>query len=144
MNLSWFKSYLSNRTQQVVINDCSSVNGHGCFMRGPTGFYSWTSFLFLLLINDLYPSLKDSPISVYLYADDTTLYSTTSDKTSLETNLQNVLDLVHIWCLENTGGLNRFKTDFSKLALVYISYHCRAWYAFHTIAEWNEYTTRLP
>ena len=33
---------------------------------------------------------------------------------------------------------------FLKLALVCISYHCRAWYAFHTIAEWNEYTTRLP
>ena len=27
MSLSCFKSYLSNRTQQVVINDCSSVNG---------------------------------------------------------------------------------------------------------------------
>ena len=26
-------------------------------------------------------------------------------------------------------------TNFSKLALVCISYHCGAWYAFHTIAE---------
>ena len=30
MSLSCFKSYLSNRTQQVVINDCSSVNGLLC------------------------------------------------------------------------------------------------------------------
>ena len=26
-SLSWFKTYQSNRTQQVVTNDCSSVNG---------------------------------------------------------------------------------------------------------------------
>ena len=25
--------------------------------------------------------------------------------------------------------------NFSKLAVVFISYHCGAWYAFHTIAE---------
>ena len=34
--------------------------------------------------------------------------------------------------------------DFSKLALVCISYYCWAWCAFLTIAEWNEYTTWLP
>ena len=52
--------------------------------------------LILLFINDLPLSSNDSPISVDLYADDTTLYSSAPDKTSLETNLQNVLDLVHI------------------------------------------------
>ena len=54
--------------------------------------------------------MKDSPISVDLYADDTTLYSSASDKTSLETNLQNVLDLVHIWCLENGMLISTEKT----------------------------------
>ena len=38
-------------------------------------------------INDLPFSLKNSPITVDLYADDTTLYSTSLDKCSLETNL---------------------------------------------------------
>ena len=100
MSLYWFKSYLSNRTQQVVINDdCSSVNGD-VLCRVPQGSILGP-LLFLLFINDLPFSLNNSPISIDLYADNTILYSSASDKTSLETNLQNVLDLVHIWCLEN-------------------------------------------
>ena len=109
MSLSWFKSYLSNRTQQVVINDCSSVNGD--VLCGVPQGSILGPLLFLLFINDLPLSLNDSPISVDLYADDTTLYSSASDKTSLETNLQSVLDLVHIWCLENGMLINIEKTN---------------------------------
>ena len=114
MSLSWFKSYLSNRTQQVVINDCSSVNGD--VLCGVPQGSILGPLLFLLFINDLPLSLNDSPISVDLYADDTTLYSSASDKTSLETNLQNVLDLVHIWCLENGMLINIEKTKLMLIA----------------------------
>ena len=55
--------------------------------------------------------MKVSSIAVDLYADDTTLYNIASDKTSLETNLQNVLDLVHIWCLENGMLINTEKNE---------------------------------
>ena len=64
--------------------------------------------LFLLFINDL-------PVWVDLYADDTALYSTALDKSSLENNLQKALDSVHTWCLENGMLLN---TDKSKLMLI--------------------------
>ena len=114
MSLSWFKSYLSNRTQQVVINDCSSVNGD--VLCGVPQGSILGPLLFLLFINDLPLSLNDSAISVDLYADDTTLYSSASDKTSLETNLQNVLDLVHIWCLENGMFINIEKTKLMLIA----------------------------
>ena len=53
----------------------------------PVGIY-FRSLLFLLFINDLPLSMKNSPISVDLYADDTTLYCTALDKISLETNIQ--------------------------------------------------------
>ena len=109
MSLSWFKSYLSNRTQQVVIKDCSSVNGDVLCVVPQGSFLG--ALLVLLFINDLPLSLNDSRISVDLYADDTTLYSSASDKTSLETNLQNVLDLVHIWCLENGMLINIEKNE---------------------------------
>ena len=118
MSLSWFKSYLSIRTQQVVIKDCSSVNGD--VLCGVPQGSILGPLLFLLFINDL-PlsiSLNDSPISVDLYADDTTLYSSASDKTPLETNLQNVFDLVHIWCLENGMLINTEKK--TKLILMQV------------------------
>ena len=121
-SLCWFchvaaqihKSYLSNRTQQVVINDWISVNGD--VLCGVPQGSILGPLLFLLFINDLPLSLNDSPISVDLYADDTTLYSSASDKTSLETNLQNVLDLVHIWCLENGMLINIEKTKLMLIA----------------------------
>ena len=53
--------------------------------------------LFLLFINDLPLSLKNSSVSVDLYADDTTLYYIASSKAVLESNLQNALNVVRTW-----------------------------------------------
>ena len=55
--------------------------------------------LFLLFMNDL--PLKNSSVSVDLYADDTTLKLIASDKAVLESNLQKAWDVVRTWCLEN-------------------------------------------
>ena len=70
----------------------------------------------MLFINDLPLSLKNSPISVDLYADDTTLYSTSLDKGSLETNLQKALDSVYTCCLENGMFVNTEKTKLMLIA----------------------------
>ena len=70
----------------------------------------------MLFINDLPLSLKNSPISVDLYADDTTLYSTALDKSSLEADLQKALDSVHTWCLENGMLINTEKTKLMLIA----------------------------
>ena len=113
MSLSWFKSYLSNRSQQVVINNSSSTSDD--VVCGVPQGSILGPLLFLLFINDLPLSLKHLPISVDLYADDTTLYGTASDKSSLEANLQNSLDSVHTWCLENGMLIN---TDKTKLMLI--------------------------
>ena len=109
MSLSWFKSYLSNRTQQVVINNLSSSSGD--VVCGVPQGSVLGPLLFLLFINDLPLSLKNSPISVDLYADDTTLYSTALDKSSLEADLQKALDSVHTWCLENGMLINTEKSE---------------------------------
>ena len=89
---------VSNRTQQVVINNSSS-NIDDVVCGVPQGSILGP-LLFLLFINDLPLSLKNSPISVDLYADDTTLYSTSLEQCSLEANLQKALDSVYTWCLE--------------------------------------------
>ena len=114
MSLSWFKPYLDNRTQQVVINNSSSNSGH--VMCGVPQGSILGPLLFLLFINDLPLSLKDLPISVDLYADDATLYSTALDKISLETNIQKALDSVHTWCLENGLLINIDKTKLMLIA----------------------------
>ena len=107
LSLSWFKSYLSNRTQQVVINNSRSNIGDICGVPQ-------RSILSPLLF-DLPLSMKNSPISVDLYADDTTLYSTSLDECSLETNLQKALDSVYTWCLENGMLIN---TENTKMMLI--------------------------
>ena len=114
MSLSWCKSYLSNRTQQVVINNLSSSSGD--VVCGVPQGSILGPLLFLLFINDLPLSLNNSPISVDLYADDTNLYSTALDKSSLEADLQKALDSVHTWCLENGMLINTKKTKLMLIA----------------------------
>ena len=58
---------------------------------------------------------KNSISSVDLYADDTSIYDINSDKKTLELNLQNALDLIRNWCLENGMLINTEKT---KLMLI--------------------------
>ena len=114
MSLSWFKSYLDNRTQQVVINNSSSNSGE--VMCGVPQGSILGPLLFLLFINDLPLSLTNCPVSVDLYADDTTLYSFALDKISLERNIQKALDSVHTWCLENGMLINIDKTKLMLIA----------------------------
>ena len=81
-SLSWFKSYIDNRTKQVVINNSSYSSGD--VVCGVSQGSILGLLLFLFFINDLPLSLKNSSVSVNLYADDTTLRHIASDKAVLE------------------------------------------------------------
>ena len=113
LSLSWFKSYLCKLTQQVVINNSSSNIGD--VVCGVPQGSILGPLLSLLFINDLPLSLKNSPIFVDLYADDTTLYST-----SLEVFLRNksskALDSVYTWCFSNGMLINTEKTKLMLIA----------------------------
>ena len=61
--------------------------------------------LFLILINDLTLALQNFVV-VDLYADDTTFCDFQSDVFQLDTNLQPVLSLLHIWCQQEGMVLN--------------------------------------
>ena len=71
MSLSWFKSYLDDRTQQVVVNNSSSISVN--VMCGVPLGSILGPLLFLLFINDLPFSSQNLPIWEDLYVDDTNI-----------------------------------------------------------------------
>ena len=66
--------------------------------------------LFLLFINALPLTLHDTISWVDLYADDTTIYEQNVDISTLQSNLQKSLNLLHDWCRKNGMVLNTLKT----------------------------------
>ncbi|MCU7801208.1 MAG: reverse transcriptase family protein, partial [gamma proteobacterium symbiont of Lucinoma myriamae] len=106
--LSWFDSYLSNRSQTVSVNGIKSDNEQiSCGV--PQGSILGP-LLFLVFINDLPLTMKNILSATDLYADDTTLYDIQADKTLLEENLQTALHELQNWCKENGMLLNTNKT----------------------------------
>ena len=102
----WFNTYLTNRKQQVSVNNTKSdfkQISYGvpqCSILGP--------LLFLLFINDL-PLYTDN-VSTDLYADDTTLYDIQDSVEQIESNLQTAINNLHIWCRNIGMILNSAKT----------------------------------
>ena len=104
--LSWFNTYLTNRKQQVAINNCKSdfkQISYGVPQGSILG-----PLLFLLFINDL--PLYTSNVFTDLYADDTTLYDVQDSMEQIENNLQSSLNNLQIWCRNNGMILNSSKT----------------------------------
>ena len=104
--LLWLNSYLTDRKQQVTIdNTKSDFKPISCGV--PQGSILGP-LLFLLFINDL--PLYTNNVFTDLYADDTTLYDIQDSLEQLENNLQSALNSLHIWCKQNGMKLNSSKT----------------------------------
>ena len=110
--LSWFESYLSNRTQRVSLNN--NLSAPASVKCGVPQGSILGPLLFLIFINDL-PLVLQNYVVVDLFADDTTFYDFQFDITQLETNLQHALNLLRIWCRQNGMVLN---TDKTKVMLI--------------------------
>jgi hypothetical protein len=116
--LNIFKSYLSNRTQRVVIDDLVSSDEEINFgvpqgsVLGPT--------LFTIYINDLcrlaLPNCK-----TFIYADDTALLVYGSDWNATRNNAEFVLHRVMSWLNCNLLTLNLDKTNFITFAASTVS-----------------------
>ena len=78
--LEWFKNYLTNRSQFVSYRDTHSAN---CSVTcGVPQGSVLGPLLFIIYTNDLPHSLTHS--NCILFADDTTIYYTSNDKTTLQ------------------------------------------------------------
>ena len=104
--LSWFNSYLSNRKQYCRINGMDS-NIKEIEVGVPQGS-CLDPLLFLVYINDLPCIMVNSKVS--MYADDTSLYYSSSDISQLNDALNEDLKKLDRWLKGNKLSLNVIKT----------------------------------
>lgn len=105
--LKWFKSYLTDRTQQVKFNNVTSSKRKTKYgvpqgsILGP--------ILFLIYINDLKGELKYCKCK--MFADDTIIYYSSSDSIEIVNKINYDLSKLSIW-FKNNISLNVSKTKF--------------------------------
>ena len=104
--LSWFNSYLSSRKQYCRINGVDS-NIKEIEVGVPQGS-CLGPLLFLVYINDLPCIMENSKVS--MYADDTSLYYSSSDISQLNDALNEDLKKLDRWLKGNKLSLNVVKT----------------------------------
>ena len=103
--LKFFKSYLRNRTQRVVLDNCTSdivdvLSGvpQGSIL-GP--------LLFVLFINDIFHNIDKNSL-IGLYADDTKLSRKIATLADCDI-LQHDIDTLKKWCINNNMKFNSDK-----------------------------------
>ena len=106
-SVSFLESFLINRSQFVKVNKTTS-NKEIVKSGVPQGSVLGP-LLFLVYINDLPLHLKDELTST-LFADDSSIHASSSNTDNLNSNLQDGLDTVNSWCLENCMCIHPDKT----------------------------------
>lgn len=113
--LSFFDSYLSNRSQKVKISDFLSHKPLPVRLGVPQGSVLGP-VLFLIYINDIYKSCPNAKF--FLFADDTTLLYTASSPSNLEATINESLPRIEKWL-----GCNRLTLNAKKSVLQLFSCH---------------------
>jgi len=115
--LLWFKSYLSNRYQRVILNNnVNCQNLSSTWQKITQGVPQGSilgPLLFLIYINDLPKIINDIAIPI-LFADDTTILITSPNKSNFEQTVTIALNLLNEWCNTNLFPTNFDKTHFMQ------------------------------
>jgi len=115
--LLWFKSYFRNRYQRVTLT--SNVNGqkyNSTWKRITQGVPQGSilgPLLFLIYINNLPKTVNDIAKPV-LFADDTTILITSSNKSDSDLKATTAFNLVNEWLNTNFLHINLSKTHFMQ------------------------------
>ena len=104
--LSWFKSYMTNRKQFCRVDGVDSAI-EDIEVGAPQGS-CLGPLLFLIYINDLPLAVQDSTVS--MYADDTSLCHQSHNLTQLNEAINNDLKQLDTWLKGNKLSLNVAKT----------------------------------
>ena len=108
---SWFKSYLSQRTQYVALQDEKSS-----IKTVTTGVPQGSvlgPILFLIYVNDIANSVRIDGTKIMLFADDTNLFITASNVKVLMTKAKESMKQLSEWFRCNKLTLNTDKTQYS-------------------------------
>ena len=92
--LAWIKSFLSNRTQFVEVDNCSSAEAD--VISGVPQGSVLGPLLFLIFINDLPNNISNKNIQIKLFADDLKMFYNV-DSLANSRELQSALDELCIW-----------------------------------------------
>ena len=106
--ITFFRSYLTNRTQYTYINgEKSDISRITCGV--PQGSVLGPLF-FVLYINDLYRSVDN--VITRLFADDTSLVMYDNDLNRLINHVSLTFQKLSRWCIENKLTISMEKTNF--------------------------------
>ena len=105
---NFFKSYLTQRMQSVYVNGNFS-NLNNTLSGVPQGSILGP-LLFSLHINDLPLHISDEKVLLEMFADDTTLHSENENISKIQNSLQNSLDEVNQWTIDNKMSINPKKS----------------------------------
>ena len=104
----FLSSFLRDRTQTVLMN--GNFSKPGDLKVGVPQGSILGPVLFCLFINDLPLHIENSDVSCEMFADDSSLHTTSTDIKVIETNLQKELSNVDRWCSENKMAIHPQKT----------------------------------
>ena len=104
--LMWFKSYLTARQQQCLVNGCLSSQSN--LLCGVPQGSILGPLLFLIYINDLPNCLKFT--TPCLYADDTQIFTSSFDRGVLANNINSDLKNLSDWLIVNKLQFHPLKT----------------------------------
>jgi hypothetical protein len=113
--LQWIKSFLIDRTQQVLYNGTLSKIGH--LICGVPQGSVLGPLLFLLYTAELFKVIADSGLTAHSYADDTQVYISTpaTDAVSATQKFASCVGNINDWM-----GSNRLKMNADKTQLIWI------------------------